>query len=327
MEIEYVRFLNKDEKEAFFTAIKERNKRNKSISNIYIEAKKEQIISSYYNVEKAAINDYKKRLMDLEVRIEVWESKKCAACGSNLKLISYEYGQFWGCPRYLDKSVGNHSSFNVNFGEYIQSYVNSCKVKIPYRWVGNIRKSLKIEKKTTSTDVLNFLEENGLPDLRRKYNGKYTKESIGGFQKGKGRSIKEEKSAYEYFDSYYSNFYNIVKQQGILYKVRGDKERCCFVDLILSDQESVNIIEIKGSEYDVKEKQITLYRDLILHKMKEKKDERVITCNFLIFNRKSLFYNDHFIEFKSLYKERLNNDELLSKLKQKDFFKKKNNYA
>ena len=101
-------------------------------------------------------------------------------------------------------------------------------------------------------------------------------------------------------------------------------EKIAILDLIVSDQNNIYLIEIKRYPLEIKEEQLNLYFDLLKHILSDKKDKRSFKAVFLISNEYEYDYDyfkqneDRFIYFKNIQNCK-NKIEIESKLNSKIF--------
>jgi hypothetical protein len=261
----------------------------------YLEIIKDNIFSQYEIIYQSVLDNYISQIKHYDDKVKAWENKCCLGCKSKLRYIE-EYS-FWGCPNYLDKSV-IHSTFNKN--QLFHFEQSNIKHRVNTHWATDIKKALNISQNISATNILDFLELNGYEDLRIRFNYKPTKESIAGFVNGNLESKKEEKEIFAKLSSF--NFDKIHKQYYIKYKLADDKERIAILDVLISNDDKVYIVEIKRGLYDIKEEQLQLYHNLITFILNEKKDNRKLISFFCISNKSeydSIYFkcNSTFIYF------------------------------
>lgn len=321
MIIEFAKIMSSKEKSYFFKSIYRKGDHNKCASKSLLNNRAADIFSQYDKIELQAVLERDTFVKDLRQKKIAWLSKKCTACGHKLRVVNSDFGYFWGCPNYHDKSKGKHSSFNANFGDYVDQSIGSASVRISQHWASGIRKSLALPGYISATNIIDFLRENGRQDLREKYYGRGTKKSIGGFQKGKVRSIKEEARTEKLLRSKYKT---TLSQQGIRYKLAGFAEKKCFIDFIASDDEFVNIVEVKGGYSDIDISQLSLYKMLVTYIMDARGDKRKINATFLIFSEPDItYYNTetNYILFDNIQSSVITKDELNILFSENDFEK------
>ena len=84
------------------------------------------------------------------------------------------------------------------------------------------------------------------------------------------------------FDYFKKVFKNCERKIQIKYKRTNEKIRRVYLDLIVSNETTVYIIEIKRGCLDTNEEQINLYFDLIYYLLKSKNDKRKCYATFLV---------------------------------------------
>lgn len=134
---------------------------------------------------------------------------------------------------------------------------------------------------------MNFVDEIGLLDLREKYGYTCSKDRISGYVKAKKASLTEEKE----ISSLLSPFFpKAISQLGIRYKLTNEKETVAILDLLLSDETTVNLLEIKRSAYDLDEEQLRLYKSLVEFVLNKSNDSRKLTALFVVYNTTTLYF-------------------------------------
>jgi hypothetical protein len=261
-------------------------------SFVFLESIKENIFNQYDIIYQSILENYISQINNYEDKVKSWENKMCQGCKSKLRYI--EDYNFWGCPNYLDKSI-NHSTFNKNHLFHFDK--SNIKHRVNTHWATDIKKALNIPKNITATNILDFLEFYGYEDLRTRFDYKPTKESIAGFINGNKESKKEEKEIFDFLSNL--KFDKIHKQYYIKYKLIGDKEKIAILDLLISNEDKVYIIEIKRSFFDIKEEQLKLYHNLINFILNEKNDKRKLISLFCISNKSE--YDSIYFKCESKY--------------------------
>lgn len=276
MKIEYVKFLNQAEENALISYMSSQYKIKQKAVQSNIKSYKEKLINAYHVFESEKIEDYKNELIKLDSKKNLWESKKCI-CGANLNYIE-EYG-FWGCPNYKNNKTTNHITFRCNQSELIENQFNYTKVRLSHNWSSEIIKRCGLKGLITAKELLIFYESEGLEDLRSKYGYKNSMKSISAFPTASKHSKKEELEIQNFLEEYFpkSNYQLYVK-----YKISGQDEKICIIDLIVSDDDYVFLIEIKRHNIYIDEDQITLYFKLLVHKMIQSNDSRKLKGIFVV---------------------------------------------
>lgn len=283
MNIEYVRIMSKNEISIHIENLSRHYITKNDNSLKYLSNIKSELIQEYDNVNKIIIDNYNAELKKYFDKLNAWETKTCLGCNATLNKIDSDFGTFWGCPNFKDKSI-EHSKFSINQGEYLKQRKNTLYPRINRDWVTDIKKKLNIPSNISATNILDFFEFHGFEDLREKYNYKTTKESISGYISGNKESKKEEKIIYEKLKE--KKFDKLLNQYYLKYKlVDSQKENMAIIDVLASINNKVYIIEIKRTLNDIKEEQLSLYTDLIKFLLLKKKDNRKVLPLFCIFNR------------------------------------------
>jgi ssDNA-binding Zn-finger/Zn-ribbon topoisomerase 1 len=240
--------MTKEELNEFYQSIIDRNSKNKTKAITLLETRKEDVIKLYHEYEAKRIEEYHSRLHELNQITEAWKNKKCIVCGANLRKISSDYGTFWGCPNYKDGR--KHTTFPSNYEEILETREEYTKIRIRGNWSTDLTRDLHLPPFVKASDMLNFLERNGLEDLRSKYGYKKSTETIGGYVIAKKASRQEEKEIENFLRPF---FQTLLSQVGIRYKLVGQQEKVAIIDLIASNTNNVYIIEVKRESLQIKE--------------------------------------------------------------------------
>lgn len=292
MIFEYVQIMNKKEISEHISSLSLFYKQKNQSSFLYLESIKADIFNQYEIIYQSVLDNYIAQIKNYDDKVAAWENKICLGCKSKLRYV--EDYSFWGCPNYLDKSI-IHSTFNKNHLFLFDK--NNIKHRVNAHWVTDIKKNLNISKNISATNILDFLEFYGFEDLRMRFDYKPTKESIAGFVNGNIESKKEEKEIFEKLSSL--NFDKVQKQYYLKYKLIDDKERIAILDILISDEDKVYIIEIKRGLYDIKEEQLKLYKNLIRFIQNTKNDKRKLISLFCISNKSE--YDSIYFKCESKY--------------------------
>lgn len=293
--IEYARIMTVQELRDFFASILKNYNDKKSKAWECLLQNKNILIDNYYKLEQERVDIYYEEKQKLKNAKKSWDHKVCDTCGSKMKLVNSD---FWGCANFRDSSH-EHRTFPINYDEYFFDRWQNLNVRIDANWATNIIRQNSLQALVKATDLLNFYDEFCLEDLREKYGYRNSKDGISGYVKAKKASTLEEKEITKHLSSI---FKKSNEQRGIRYKLKNEKEKVAIIDLILSDEEEVNIIEIKRSILDLKEKQLQLYHQLISFILKEKNDDRVCRSLFIVYNEDTFSYKP---EYKYLLYEKI----------------------
>jgi hypothetical protein len=282
MKFEYVKPMSEVEKSDYFNKFSQANKNKSSQAFQFLSSIENKLVAQYEKVDQNIFDNYKKDVKEYYDKLKAWETKTCQGCKSKLNKINGDFGAFWGCPNFRNNEV-IHSKFSLNQEEYLTSQKNNIKPRIHKDWATDIKKELQLPNYITATNIIDFLEYNGYEDLRAKYNYKATKESISGFVNANKDSKKEEKEVYEKLEQ--KNFKKLHKQYYIKYKKTNESEKVAILDILLSNENKVYIIEIKRFLMYANDEQLDLYYNLISHILGEKKDNREVKPLFCISNK------------------------------------------
>lgn len=296
--IEYAKTMEPTELKEFFDSIKNLSESKKTIADNYFYDNQDLFTKAYYEYEQIQINEFENQKNELSRLYECWQTKTCFGCNSKLRLIDSDYGKFWGCPNFRDKSE-EHKNFSLNYEEIHASRKKGIKVRINAHWATDIIRSTNSEKKLKASQLLRLYEKIGFEDLRAKYGYKKTMKSISGYVTAKRNSFKEEVEIIEQLSKY---FPKSNSQLGIRYKLKSDIEKVAILDFILSDNKDVYVIEIKRSVYDIKAEQLQLYYELMDYIMNNLEDKRNCKALFIVYNKKTYSFssNENFVLYEDL---------------------------
>lgn len=281
--IEYANIMNQTELSDFFLSITKKSNAKKSKAAELLIKHKEKLLEDHFKLEQERVDQYYSERKKLQMLYKAWKNKKCDGCGASLRIV---FDQFWGCPNYNDKSQ-KHRTFPLEYDDQINYRLQSHNVRVDANWATNILRQNNLNAFASASDLLNFYEENGLDDLREKYGYKKTKERISGYVKAKKESVKEEREIVEHLSRFFPKG---ISQTGIRYKRKDQNEKVAIVDLILSDEKVVYVIEIKRSVLDINEDQLILYQSLIDFTLKNVGDRRICKALFIIYNDIPIYF-------------------------------------
>lgn len=315
-EILYARIMTNEELGSYFEQLYNKYyETKKSILNSILKHK-EELIAGYFEYEEEQITIFKEKRIELLRNIELWNKKECN-CGQKLKIINSSNGDFWGCPNFTDKTK-KHKTYSLTFAPYYKDNLDKLKVRIDSHWASKIITSCNLKNEVKAKDLIEFYINSGFDDLRIKYNyEKSSIESISGFVNGKKNSSIEEKEIQKYFSNAYDN---CVSQIGIKYKLNNYNEKIAILDLIISDEKNIYLLEIKRYPLEIKEDQLALYFELLKHILCDKKDNRSCKAVFIVSNNYEYFKQNEegFIYFENIQNCK-NKIEIDSKLSSKIF--------
>lgn len=196
-----------------------------------------------------------------------------------------------------------------NYEKCIIEYYNKTKYyNVEEIYLSHILKKVGLNGKLKMKQLYDFYLENGLVDLRIKYGKEPVTKLINRYIKTKKSCKNEENEIVEYLSKM---FPKSIKQLPIKYKLKGQKEKKCFVDLVLSNDEYIFVIEIKTNSYSIDNNQLELYESLIKF---INKDDRKIYPLFICYNgeweRSNKFIQSNFDYIKKEVKDDLDLQEI-----------------
>lgn len=272
---EYVHILNIEEQQDYISFF--RQKHNDGLAKVrrFIKDNSTKLIEEYNIFEKELVHQYKEDLDSYYAKIDLWHAKKCY-CGSDL-VFKNDYG-FWGCPNYWSKT-NKHVTFKHNQSEVFSQNLKHIKVRLSHNWSTEILKRCKLNKQITAKELILFYESQGLEDLRAKYGFKHSLKSISSFILANEHSKREEKEIKDFLNPFFekSNYQMYIK-----FKKISGKEEIRILDLVVSDEKNVFLIEIKRHNIYIDSEQLCLYRDLLQYIMTQKNDKRILVPLFIV---------------------------------------------
>jgi hypothetical protein len=278
-EFEYARIMTKEELKQYFNYFITLHQKNKNKAYDFLESVKQQVVDAYYKHEETCIQTHENKIKALYHETICWTEKKCMQCGSKLRQISGEFGQFWGCPKFRDG--GQHTRFSLDHDNNLNHKKRYTKIKIGLHWATDLLRSLNYSDSIKASDLLAFFEKCGLEDLRVKYENISSFKAISSYPFAKMQSNKEED---ETVNTLRPLFKTVKYQLGIKYKIKGGKENVAVIDLIASTNELVFVIEIKRRPFDINEEQLSLYHQLVSFTLKQQNDTRPCIGAFIVSN-------------------------------------------
>ena len=253
MDIEYARKMTDEEVSSFFKNITRKQEELKHSSIRLLVENEKEIIDSFLRIEKEISAETEELLIEYRKDMRAYDEDKCT-CGAELVYIPS--GDFYGCKNY--KSPVPHRNFKKHRqNNYRPDFRPSRRTK---SYLLEIINELGLRDKLNQKRLLLFLVEKGYSDIRYVYGSKSSFDDIDNFKDANTVSKKYEDECHEELSH---KFPTCIKQFPIKYKIKGDKERCCFIDILCSDEKEVVIYECKTNSHDVREEQNHLYLSLI----------------------------------------------------------------
>lgn len=277
--IESAILMTKEELAAYFQRMNASYRDKKSMAVPLLEAKETHLLTEYDHLEVACRNEYRQRARELLQKKVAFDNKRCLVCQGKLRLVQSDYNTFYGCPNHRDGR--QHTTFAIDFEAKFTEYFRAIKVRIPSDWLTQILKATSLHPQVAASDLLDFLLAKGYEDLREKHGWSDTKTRISGYVRAKKASSQEEQEIQAFLASF---FPKLLAQQGIRYKLTGEKERMAILDILVSTNSQVFLLEIKRRVHDMREQQLSLYNSLLLHILQQKGDTRTLHSLFLVYD-------------------------------------------
>lgn len=274
MKIEYAKKMTDEEVKSFFNRIN--NKQVElQISSDFITSNYGSMLIDAYNKKEAEIKA--QQTVNLaEYREDMFSFENdCCTCGGQLIWIpDYE---FYGCNNYHNKHL-RHRNFlkQKQSSEYYRPLYRYPDITKKY--LLEILQENNLRGKLNQKRLLQFYCQQGLQDLRWVYGNKSAFDIIDNFKNANEVAKKFEKECFERLSPKYEKSFF---QFPIKYKLKGEKEKYCFIDILCSNSKEVVIYECKTNEWDIREEQDRLYLSLIKYM---NKDKRIIRLEHLIMN-------------------------------------------
>jgi len=271
--LEYARKMTKAEVDNFYSFIRQKQDEKIKLAQDTLEKYAGQLINEYHLFAYNSGLEMDKYAAHIKIARNCYTNQLCE-CGLKLKLFTNRYNgqQFLGCPDYLDETK-RHKAWNYEPGE---DYKDIFK-----NWLGVIISNLGLKGKLHTKYLLLFYEENGLEDLQYKHIGISSKILI-------DRYTNINKSAKEFelrqVEFLRNQWPNVIYQFPVKYKYTGDKERCCFIDILCSNDETICIYECKTSKYDINNDQMNLYIDVVKFINESLKINKLLTVDYITEN-------------------------------------------
>lgn len=253
MNIEYARQATKEEVDNFFSYLKsKKDKKSMSCENV-LSDNFDLLIRKYKEYESAifAENEEIERIYKLELKSI--NDDKCT-CGSDLRYIS-SHG-FYGCVNY--RSKGYHKNFKNKDGSLRVPYKRSPDKAKSY--LSDIISELGLKQKLKAKALHQFYTNQGLDDLKLKYLGEPYDILINRYAEVKKTAKDFENYCYTRLLPLYTN---VIKEFPIRYKLFGESDNICSIDILCSNEKEVDIYECKTTKSDINPDQNNLYLSLI----------------------------------------------------------------
>lgn len=276
-QLEYVRIMSDEEvmkNNLYHRNLQESKER---ASKNLLENNKDLLVNAYHEYESNAIRYKEDQLQILNDEVKLWNDKICI-CGKPMRFVS-SHG-FWGCPDYKNDKK-EHITFRFNHDDYLHNQKERLEVEVCKDWATSIIRNNGLREKIKAKQLLLFYKNEGLEDLREKYGNDNTIKSISSYVYAKEKSDKEEQEIKEFFEKHFNT---VVSQMNVKYKLKGEKEKLCKIDLLISDEQDVFLIEVKRNTMSVDDEQLSLYYNLIKRIMDDVNDTRTLTPLFIVSN-------------------------------------------
>jgi hypothetical protein len=271
--LEYARKMTKQEVDSFYGFIRGKQDEKILAAQQALEKHAGALINEYHTFEYESNIQMEQYREFLKMAHECFINQQCQ-CGLKLKLFTNRYNgqQFWGCPDYLNEST-THRAWNYDPREDFSHIYRD--------WLTNIIKKLNLRGILHTKYLLIFYEENGLKDLQFENTGKSSKELINRYTNINSNSKEFELRQVEFLRNQWPN---VIYQFPVKYKYVGEKEKCCFIDILCSNDETICIYECKTSQYNIDNNQMNLYIDVIKYINNALKINKRLTIDYITEN-------------------------------------------
>lgn len=275
MKIEYARKMTEQEVSKFFDGIN-RNQNQLAISSDYITSNfSDMLLEAYHKKEKEIQEQEKICVLEYKEEMKAFQNDTCT-CGSQLRWM--EDFDFYGCTNYHDKTK-RHRNFRAqkqSSEHYRPLYRFPAITK---KYLLEILQENNLRGKLNQKRLLQFYCQQGLQDLRWVYGNKSAFDIIDNFKNANAVAKEFEKKC---FNELLVCYPKCFLQFPIKYKIKDDRERFCFIDILCSNEREVVIYECKTNEWDVRDEQDDLYLALINYMTT---DGRKVRLEHLIMNK------------------------------------------
>lgn len=270
MQIIYARKATDKEVYDFRAFLYQKSLEEKETDLRSISENKDLLIKCYHDKENEYLDDdLSKRCLEQEAKY--MKFNQLCLCGSKLKIIN---NSFWGCPNYLKGKREEHKNY-MSWSDI------SFRSKVLDNYLVDIIRNNNLKGKLHAKSLLTFYLEQGLPDLKDKHTIKDSITSLDTFKRvGKIAKEFEERCVLMLQELYPS----VLPQFPIKYKLVGEKDKFCFIDILCSNDTDVIIYECKTNEWNENSEQIKLYEELVSFIIKDKKINKKLSTKYLIQN-------------------------------------------
>lgn len=254
----FARWVHPSELLSFIKSIQTKNETNYRKNKEYLGKRKTKILETFDIVAHKYSEEYDRQVKKKNDYRKAYVQEKCT-CGGEVRFI--ESHNFYGCSNYHDRSVYHFNFFNTNINHH-SYYLNYDPYINTNQWVNEVRSIAEIDKSVSTSNVFQFLLENGKGDISLKYNNRPTEYIVNKFKGAKKRSVEFEQQALEYLSSIHPDD-KINPQQAIKYKYFDQQEKYAICDFIVTTNDKVIIYEAKLDAIYTDEVQKEKYIDLV----------------------------------------------------------------
>ena len=261
----YARWVHYSELLSFIKSIQTKNETNYQKNISYLEKRKKKILETFDIVVEKYQQEYDLQYDRIESYKNAYENDICT-CGSPIRFV--ESHNFYGCTNYTDKSQYHFNFLNKPFHE-VEYYLNREPYINTNQWVNEVRSLSDLDKSVSTSNVFQFLIENGKYDLSLIYCNRPTEDIVNRYKGAKKRSLAFEEEALQKLLSIYPND-KVNAQQAIKYKYFDQQEKFAICDFIVTTNDKVIIYEAKLDSMYADEVQKEKYIDLVSYIIKSK---------------------------------------------------------
>lgn len=273
----YSKWVHPSELLSFIKSIQTKNEANYRKNKFYLEKRKQKILETFELVVDKYQQEYNLQAKRIESYKNAYDNDTCT-CGAPVRFI--ESHNFYGCTNYTDKSSYHFNFFNRTFQD-AEYYLNRTPYINTNQWVNEVRSLADIDKSVSTSNVFQFLIENGKYDLSLVYCNRPTEDIVNRYKGAKKRSLIFEEEARQRLIKRHPKD-KVIAQQAIKYKYFDQQEKFAICDFIVTTQDKVIIYEAKLDEMYTDEVQKEKYVELVNYIIQSKNIEFELEFKYIV---------------------------------------------